>query len=107
MLQVNSKKYGVDLIRFTHAQNTAVHCSTKIDGTFHILLLLLHLYSTRNIIGPIVLFLLDTIRYLSLHDNKYIRYFPGHTKKYVALLLRLDAKFLWHFVCCGCGVRCT
>ena len=23
----------------------------------------------------------DTIRYLSLHDNKYIRYFPGHTKK--------------------------
>lgn len=23
----------------------------------------------------------DTIRYLSLHDNKYIRYFPGHTKR--------------------------
>lgn len=27
------------------------------------------------------IFLADTIRYLSLHDNKYIRYFPGHTKK--------------------------
>ena len=29
---LNSKKYGVDLIRFTHAANTAVHCSTKVDG---------------------------------------------------------------------------
>uniref|UniRef100_A0A8C5SPH2 WD repeat domain 82 n=1 Tax=Laticauda laticaudata TaxID=8630 RepID=A0A8C5SPH2_LATLA len=27
----------------------------------------------------------DTIRYLSLHDNKYIRYFPGHSKRVVAL----------------------
>lgn len=25
---------------------------------------------------------LDTIRYLSLHDNKYIRYYQGHEKKY-------------------------
>jgi hypothetical protein len=24
---------------------------------------------------------LDTIRYLSLHDNKYIRYYQGHEKK--------------------------
>ncbi|KAH3816121.1 WD repeat-containing protein 82-like [Dreissena polymorpha] len=55
---LNSKKYGVDLIRYTHAVNTALHSSTKID---------------------------DTIRYLSLHDNKYIRYFPGHTKKVVCL----------------------
>jgi len=57
---VNSKKYGVDLIHFTHAKNTAIHCSTKVD---------------------------DTIRYLSLHDNKYIRYFPGHTKKVVTLCM--------------------
>ncbi|KAH0948860.1 hypothetical protein HN011_000202 [Eciton burchellii] len=57
---VNSKKYGVDLIHFTHAKNTAIHSSTKID---------------------------DTIRYLSLHDNKYIRYFPGHTKKVVSLCI--------------------
>ncbi|CAB3367522.1 Hypothetical predicted protein [Cloeon dipterum] len=55
---INSKKYGVELILFTHAKNTAIHSSTKID---------------------------DTIRYLSLHDNKYIRYFPGHTKKVVTL----------------------
>lgn len=26
-------------------------------------------------------FIIDTIRYLSLHDNKYIRYFPGHNKR--------------------------
>ncbi|XP_064632433.1 WD repeat-containing protein 82-like isoform X2 [Lineus longissimus] len=55
---LNSKKYGVDLIQFTHAPNAAIHSSTKVD---------------------------DTIRYLSLHDNKYIRYFQGHTKKVVTL----------------------
>lgn len=57
---VNSKKYGVDLIHFTHTKNTAIHSSTKVD---------------------------DTIRYLSLHDNKYIRYFPGHQKKVVSLCI--------------------
>nr|CAG4636208.1 EOG090X073E [Eubosmina coregoni]SVE69830.1 EOG090X073E [Eubosmina coregoni] len=65
---VNSKKYGVDLVHFTHAKNTAIHASTKID---------------------------DTIRYLSLHDNKYIRYFPGHTKKVVTLSMSpIDDMFL-------------
>uniref|UniRef100_A0A8C7D3Z6 WD repeat domain 82 n=1 Tax=Oncorhynchus kisutch TaxID=8019 RepID=A0A8C7D3Z6_ONCKI len=53
-----SKKYGVDLIRYTHAANTVVYSSNKID---------------------------DTIWYLSLHDNKYIRYFPGHNKRVMAL----------------------
>lgn len=65
---VNSKKYGVDLIHFTHAKNAAIHSSTKID---------------------------DTIRYLSLHDNKYIRYFPGHTKKVVTVCMSpVDDSFL-------------
>ena len=45
---VNSQKYGVDLVRFTHAKNAAIHASTKRD---------------------------DAIRYLSLHDNKVIRSF--------------------------------
>ncbi len=31
---VNSKKYGVDLVHFTHAKNTAIHASTKVDGNF-------------------------------------------------------------------------
>jgi COMPASS component SWD2 len=65
---LNSKKYGVDLIRYTHAANTALHSSNKVD---------------------------DTIRYLSLHDNKYIRYFPGHTKKVVTLCMSpVDDTFL-------------
>lgn len=29
--------------------------------------------------------LVDAIRYQSLHDNKYIRYFTGHTKRVVCL----------------------
>lgn len=29
---LNSKKYGVDLICYTHAVNTALHGSTKVDG---------------------------------------------------------------------------
>ncbi|MFH4976743.1 hypothetical protein AB6A40_003452 [Gnathostoma spinigerum] len=65
---VNSKKYGVDLIQFAHLTTSAIHCSTKVD---------------------------DVIRYLSLHDNKYIRYFPGHTKKVVTLCMSpLDDMFL-------------
>ncbi|KAK0410299.1 hypothetical protein QR680_005051 [Steinernema hermaphroditum] len=65
---INSKKYGVDLIRFSHTIDNAVHCSTKID---------------------------DTIRYLSLHDNKYIRYFFGHTKQVVTLCMSpVDDMFL-------------
>lgn len=53
-----SKKYGVDLPRFTHKQTTIVHASTKED---------------------------DTIRYHSLHDNKYLQYFKGHKGKVVSL----------------------
>ena len=55
---VNSQKYGVDLVRFTHAKNAAIHASTKEN---------------------------DDIRYLSLHDNKFLRYFKGHTKKVISL----------------------
>lgn len=55
-----SKKYGVDLIKYTHANNTAIHTSTKEN---------------------------DIIRYLSLHDNKYLRYFCGHEKRVTALCM--------------------
>ncbi|KAI9499599.1 WD repeat domain 82-like protein [Zychaea mexicana] len=53
-----SKKYGVNLARFTHASSNVVYASTKED---------------------------DTLRYLSLHDNKYIRYFRGHKQRVVSL----------------------
>lgn len=65
---IMSKKYGVDLIRYTHANNTAIHTSTKEN---------------------------DTIRYLSLHDNKYLRYFVGHEKRVVTLSMSpADDRFL-------------
>lgn len=57
---IMSKKYGVDLIKYTHASNTAIHTSTKEN---------------------------DIIRYLSLHDNKYLRYFVGHEKRVVTLCM--------------------
>ncbi|CAL8077656.1 unnamed protein product [Calicophoron daubneyi] len=65
---LNSKKYGVNLIQFTHSPTTAIHASTKVD---------------------------DTVRYLSLHDNKYIRYFQSHTKRVVSLCMSpIDDTFL-------------
>lgn len=51
---VNSKKYGVGLCRFDQDEGAILHASTKVD---------------------------NTIRYLSLSDNKYVRYFLGHTKE--------------------------
>lgn len=65
---IMSKKYGVDLIKYTHANNTAIHTSTKEN---------------------------DTIRYLSLHDNKYLRYFVGHEKRVVTLCMSpADDRFI-------------
>ncbi|RPB29825.1 WD40 repeat-like protein [Terfezia boudieri ATCC MYA-4762] len=52
--QLFSKKYGVHLAKFTHTTTQVIYASTKEN---------------------------DTIRYLSLHDNSYRRYFVGHTGK--------------------------
>lgn len=66
--EIMSKKYGCDLIKYTHAVNTAIHTSNKEN---------------------------DTIRYLSLHDNKYIRYFIGHEKRVTTLSMSpSDDRFL-------------
>ncbi|KAL3320197.1 WD repeat-containing protein 82 [Cichlidogyrus casuarinus] len=60
---------------------TAIHASTKIDGEVYFRV-------TR-------LFSQDTIRYLSLHDNKYIRYFQGHTDRVASLSMSpIDDTFL-------------
>ncbi|XP_002130040.1 WD repeat-containing protein 82-like [Ciona intestinalis] len=65
---LNSKKYGVDHINYTHAGNTVIYSSNKVD---------------------------DAIRYQSLHDNKYLRYFAGHTKRVVCLCMSpVDDSFL-------------
>ncbi|KAK2089347.1 WD repeat-containing protein 82 [Saguinus oedipus] len=55
---LHSKKYGAGLIRYAREGDTVVCSSNKRD---------------------------DTVRHLSLRDNKYIRYFPGHSKRVVAL----------------------
>ncbi|KAJ3012210.1 WD repeat-containing protein 82 [Thoreauomyces humboldtii] len=53
-----SKKYGCAHARFTHSRSSIIYASTKED---------------------------DTIRYHSLHENKYLRYFRGHTDRVVDL----------------------
>ncbi|KAH9258788.1 hypothetical protein BASA81_002852 [Batrachochytrium salamandrivorans] len=57
---VYSKKYGCALARFTHRSTNIIYASTKED---------------------------DALRYMSFHDNKYIRYFKGHKKRVVALVM--------------------
>ncbi|KAH9989024.1 WD40-repeat-containing domain protein [Russula vinacea] len=55
---LHSKKYGIDLPRFTHKNTAIIYASTKED---------------------------DTIRYHSLHDNKYLMYFRGHSQRVISL----------------------
>jgi COMPASS component SWD2 len=50
-----SKKYGIAHARFTHSSKTILHASTKGDD--------------------------HAIRYNSLHDNRYLKYFQGHTAR--------------------------
>jgi hypothetical protein len=46
--QVNSKKYGVDLIQFTHTANTAIHCSRKMDGAHAFTNSLIYVLQTQS-----------------------------------------------------------
>ena len=55
---VKSLKYGCDLAHFTHASNTIVYATNK-EGKGH------------------------AICYMSLGDNKYLKYFNGHEQKVV------------------------
>lgn len=54
-----SKKYGVDQVRFTHHNNTVI-CASKNNWD-------------------------QTVRYLSLHDNRFLRYFKGHRDRVTSL----------------------
>ncbi|VFQ93470.1 unnamed protein product [Cuscuta campestris] len=56
---INSKKYGVDLVSFTSHPTTVI-------------------YSSKNGWD-------ESLRLLSLHDNKYLRYFKGHHDRVVSL----------------------
>lgn len=71
MLEISCKKYGADLIHFTHHnQSVLVASRNEID---------------RMLKNTQILFFVDTIRYLSLHDNRYLRYFKGHRSRVVSL----------------------
>jgi len=50
-----SKKYGVDLIRYTHAANTVVYSSNKIDG------MLMHKYFLLFMFGMTFQFVANMI----------------------------------------------
>lgn len=58
--ELKSQKYGSALARFTHHSTSIIYASTKVD---------------------------DGIRYLSMHDNNFIRYFKGHTGRVTSLCL--------------------
>lgn len=58
--ELKSQKYGVHLARFSHHAQSIIYASTKVD---------------------------DTIRFLSTHDNSYIRYFKGHTDTVTSIAL--------------------
>lgn len=58
--ELKSQKYGSALARFTHHDTSIIYASTKVD---------------------------DGIRYLSMHDNSFIRYFKGHTGRVTSLTL--------------------
>ncbi|CAL1394621.1 unnamed protein product [Linum trigynum] len=56
---INSKKYGVDLVSFTSLPTTVI-------------------YSSKNGWD-------ESLRLLSLNDNKYLRYFKGHHDRVISL----------------------
>eukprot|EP00045_Choanoeca_perplexa_P002425 m.24456 g.24456 ORF g.24456 m.24456 type:complete len:318 (+) comp11510_c0_seq1:56-1009(+) len=77
---VYCKKYGCANVRFTHSDDAVIHSSTKVE--------------------------LGGIRYLSLHDNKYIRYFKGHKdNSYISSLSLSPTHDQFLSACPGDSVR--
>ncbi|KAF2806505.1 WD repeat-containing protein 82 [Mytilinidion resinicola] len=58
--ELKSQKYGVHLARFSHHAQSVVYASTKVD---------------------------HNLRFVSTHDNSYIRYFKGHTETVTSISL--------------------
>jgi COMPASS component SWD2 len=82
-----SQKYGCNHAMFGHAKGCIIHSSTKIN-------------SMRRLsdLSFDSLILLDTIRYLSTHDNSYLRYFEGHENNVTCLSLHPGQD---HFLSCS------
>jgi len=71
-----SHKYGCMHAMFSHSTGCIIHSSTKINSK-----LKSDTFCFRELIS------VDTIRYLSTHDNSYLRYFEGHEKNVTNLAL--------------------
>jgi COMPASS component SWD2 len=71
-----SQKYGCNHAMFAHAKGCIIHSSTKINS----------MYCPQRP-SFTLLILSDTIRYLSTHDNSYLRYFEGHDDTVTCLSL--------------------
>lgn len=78
---INSKKYGVDLVCFTSQPTTVIYSSKNgwdgklIPKTFACV------WFIENYLF-IWLAWSESLRLLSLHDNKYLRYFKGHHDRF-------------------------
>jgi WD40 repeat protein len=99
--QVFCKRSGSDLVRFTHHTNSVLVASKNKgwDGTFiaghhtrtacpqpePALVIAAQSRFTDCACLFLFFFFVDSIRYLSLHDNKYLRYFKGHRDRVCAL----------------------
>lgn len=87
---INSKKYGVDLVCFTSHPTTVIYSSRNgwdgkpaseraffLPPQYYFYYVWLH----NNPSLPLLVWL-DSLRLLSLHDNKYLRYFKGHHDRF-------------------------
>lgn len=86
-----SKKHGVCNLCYTHAPQAVIHASNKVGldsaaGQWHPEeASVFRSQSQASLIG--MQGLDHTLRYLSLHDNRYLRYFKGHTQQVTTLCL--------------------
>jgi COMPASS component SWD2 len=80
--ELKSQKYGAHLARFTHMSSSILYASTKVDGPYSPNASGCK-FSTRTHAHVF----LDGIRYLSSHDNSYIRYYRGHTDTVTCLTM--------------------
>ncbi|KAF2762786.1 WD repeat protein [Pseudovirgaria hyperparasitica] len=66
--ELKCQKYGVHLAKFSHHSQSIVHASSRID-------------SKKSDVDN------HAIRYLTTHDNSYLRYFRGHTDTVTCIAL--------------------
>lgn len=86
---INSKKYGVDLVCFTSHPTTVIYSSKNgWDGNVNLGTYLLFACKFIPLFFLIYQFKsLESLRLLSLNDNKYLRYFRGHHDRFIHFFL--------------------